>query len=130
MHQNAEQMMDLEDPVNRTPKVVERTVPVDLALYGLVLLGSTATGIGRCRFRIIRGIVSESSVVSGEGETVPRGHPGGVAASESARWIRGRGLGGGGLGNSACAAYRVRQPRRLIVIRRRSTWPACEPRGP
>lgn len=64
MHQNAEQMMDLEDPVNRTPKVVERTVPVDLALYGLVLLWFDRDGHRSLsfpnhpwyRFRIIRGI--------------------------------------------------------------------------
>jgi hypothetical protein len=38
MHQNAKQMMGLEDPANRTPKAVERTAPVGLALYGLALI--------------------------------------------------------------------------------------------
>jgi hypothetical protein len=38
MHQNAKQMMGLEDPANRTPKAVERTAPVGLALYGLTLI--------------------------------------------------------------------------------------------
>jgi hypothetical protein len=38
MHQNAKQMMGLEDPANRTPQAVERTAPVGLALYGLTLI--------------------------------------------------------------------------------------------
>jgi hypothetical protein len=38
MHQNAKQMMGLEDPANRTPRAVERTAPVGLALYGLTLI--------------------------------------------------------------------------------------------
>jgi SRSO17 transposase len=38
MHQNAKQMMGLADPANRTPKAVERTAPVGLALYGLTLI--------------------------------------------------------------------------------------------
>jgi hypothetical protein len=38
MHQNAKQMMGLEDPANRTPKGVERTAPVGLVLYGLALI--------------------------------------------------------------------------------------------
>lgn len=38
MHQNAKQMMGLEDPANRTPKAVERTAPLGLALYGLTLI--------------------------------------------------------------------------------------------
>jgi hypothetical protein len=38
MHQNAKQMMGLEDPANRTPRAVERTAPVGLVLYGLTLI--------------------------------------------------------------------------------------------
>jgi hypothetical protein len=38
MHFNAKQMMGLEDPANRTPKAVERTAPLGLALYGLALI--------------------------------------------------------------------------------------------
>lgn len=38
MHFNAKQMMGLEDPANRTPRAVERTAPVGLALYGLTLI--------------------------------------------------------------------------------------------
>jgi DDE superfamily endonuclease len=38
MHQNAKQMMGLEDPSNRTELAVRRTAPVGLALYGLTLV--------------------------------------------------------------------------------------------
>jgi hypothetical protein len=38
MHQNAKQMMGLADPANRTAKAVERTAPLGLALYGLMLM--------------------------------------------------------------------------------------------
>ena len=38
MHFNAKQMMGLEDPANRTPRAVERTAPLGLALYGLTLI--------------------------------------------------------------------------------------------
>jgi DDE superfamily endonuclease len=38
MHFNAKQMMGLEDPSNRTPRAVERTAPLGLALYGLTLI--------------------------------------------------------------------------------------------
>jgi hypothetical protein len=38
MHYNAKQMMGLEDPSNRTPRAVQRTAPVGLALYGLTLI--------------------------------------------------------------------------------------------
>jgi hypothetical protein len=38
MHSNAKQMMGLEDPANRTPRAVERTAPLGLALYGLTLI--------------------------------------------------------------------------------------------
>jgi hypothetical protein len=38
MHQNAKQMMGLEDPSNRTERAVKRTAPVGLALYGLTLV--------------------------------------------------------------------------------------------
>jgi hypothetical protein len=44
MHQNAKQMMGLEDPANRTPKAVERTAPVGLALYGLTLIWFNGEG--------------------------------------------------------------------------------------
>jgi hypothetical protein len=38
MHFNAKQMMGLEDAANRTPRAVERTAPLGLALYGLTLI--------------------------------------------------------------------------------------------
>jgi DDE superfamily endonuclease len=38
MHQNAKQMMGLEDPANRTELAVRRTAPLGLALYGLTLV--------------------------------------------------------------------------------------------
>ena len=44
MHQNAKQMMGLEDPANRTPKAVARTAPVALALYGLTLIWFNGNG--------------------------------------------------------------------------------------
>jgi DDE superfamily endonuclease len=38
MHQNAKQMMGLEDPSNRTKLAVQRTAPFGLAMYGLTLI--------------------------------------------------------------------------------------------
>ena len=116
MHQNAKQMMGLEDPANRTQQAVERTAPVGLALYGLTLVWFHRDGPSVA-------VVPRSAVVSGQGGAVVRGHPGGVAAGELAGSIRGCGLGAGWSRNPACAAYRVCQPRGLIDVPRRRSPP-------
>ena len=48
--ENSKQLLGLEDPANRLPKAVERTAPLALILYGLVVVWSHDIGHGLVRF--------------------------------------------------------------------------------
>jgi DDE superfamily endonuclease len=48
--ENSKQLLGLEDPANRLPKAVERTAPMALILYSLVVIWFHNTGHGSVRF--------------------------------------------------------------------------------
>ena len=48
--ENCKQLLGLEDPANRLPKAVERTAPMALILYSLVVIWFQNTGHGSVRF--------------------------------------------------------------------------------
>ena len=48
--ENCKQLLGLEDPANRLPKAVERTAPMALILYSLVVVWFHNTGHGSVRF--------------------------------------------------------------------------------
>ena len=48
--ENCKQLLGLEDPANRLPKAVERTAPMALILYSLVVVWFHQTGHGFLRF--------------------------------------------------------------------------------
>ena len=48
--ENSKQLLGLEDPANRLPKAVERTAPLALILYSLVVVWSHDIGHGLVRF--------------------------------------------------------------------------------
>ena len=107
MHFNAKQMMGLEDPANRTPLAVQRTAPVGLVLYGLTLVWFHREGHRSVSFPDRpwypgKEEPSYADILAALRRESWRGQFAGVD------WER------GGRRNPACAAYRVRQPRRLI----------------
>ncbi len=48
--QNAKSQFGFEDPQNRTPKAVERTAPIGMVLYSVVIAWFAKTGHRKCRF--------------------------------------------------------------------------------
>ena len=48
--ENCKQLLGLEDPANRLPKAVERTAPMALMLYSMIVCGFTRSGHWSLRF--------------------------------------------------------------------------------